>query len=251
MKNKKASHVGVVLSFVIFITFLIFLYSVTEPAIKLQKDKEALLDYLEIELIKIFTSNLTTATITINSTWYVEDCVKLLNLTEEIEIDSRLIVKNKSGGIPSSNISEEDNTDVIIYRNDQDEVFFKIYNSEEFEELNQTTEFFCTELGRDEIGWGGHPNGYNVGLVRSETYLFEEKIIELIEDYNSNYTELKSSLNIPAGSEFGFGITYSNQTKKATEEKNISTNIYVKEIPIQYVNKEANINLGYMNIQIW
>ena len=251
--KKRGSHVGVVLSFVIFVTFLIFLYSIVEPTITTQRDKESLLDYLKIELMERFSTDLTTATISINRTWYVYNCVKLMNLTEEIEIDSHIIVKNKLGNISKANISESDNTDLFIDRENTQEVFFKIYNSEEFEELNETTISPCTELEKDEIGWGGHAIGYSVGLVRTDEYVFEEKIVRLIGEYEieAGYENLKDELKIPLGSEFGFGLTYSNETKIGTEEKNMSTNIYVREIPVQYVDKEANINLGFINIQVW
>jgi len=251
MKNKKGSHVGIVLSFVIFVTFLIFLYTIVEPSIKTQKDKETLLDYLKIELMERFSTNLTTATISINRTYYVWECVKLINLTEEIEVDSRLIVKNKLGNISKANISEDKNTDLFIDRENKEEVFFKIYNSEEFGKLNETTINPYTPLKKDEIGWKGQAIGYTVGLVRTDEYIFETKVIKLIEEYQNDSEGLKSELKIPIGSEFSFGLTYSNETRIGTEEKDIPINIYAREIPVQYVDKEANINLGHINIQIW
>lgn len=249
--RKRGSHVGIALSFVIFITFLIFLYTIVEPSIRIQRDKESLLDYLKIELMERFSTNLTTATISINRTWFVYDCVKLINLTEEIEVDSHLIVKDKLKNISKANISESDNTDLFIDRKNEEEVFFKIYNSKEFDALNETIITPCTELRKDETGWYGTPMGYSVGLIRSEQYLFEKKIRELIDQYEEDYDGLKSELKIPIGSEFGFNLIQSNETKIGTEEKEISTNVYVREIPIQYVDNEANILSGFINIQIW
>ena len=66
MKNKRGSHVGIVLSFVIFVTFLAFLYTIIEPTIKIQQDKESLLNYLKIELMETFSADLTSTSITIN-----------------------------------------------------------------------------------------------------------------------------------------------------------------------------------------
>jgi hypothetical protein len=48
-----------ILSFVIFVTFLVFLYSALEPAIKTQKEKDSLLDFLEVEIINNMTRDLT------------------------------------------------------------------------------------------------------------------------------------------------------------------------------------------------
>ena len=60
--NKRGSHVGVILSFAIFITFMVFLYFIIEPAIRIQGDKQNILDNLERELLEKFSANLTTYT---------------------------------------------------------------------------------------------------------------------------------------------------------------------------------------------
>ena len=241
--NKRGSHVGVVLSFVIFVTFIIFLYSITEPAMRMQRDKESLLDYLKIELIKRFSANLTSVAVMTNKT-VKESCVELVNLTEEVEVDSHLIIKDEKGDISLAKISGNDLfIDRVIYESEL--VFFKIYNSEEFEALDEGAMEGCKELKRDE-------KGYIIGLVRTDEYIFEKKIIDLINEYETNYDNLKTNeLKIPSGSEFGFSLIYSNETRIGTEEKNISTNIYAREIPIQYVDEEANINSGFINIKVW
>jgi len=244
MKNKKGSHVGIVLSFVIFITFLLFLYTIVEPVMKTQRDKEALLDYLKIELIKRFSTNLTSVAIMTNTT-VKESCVELVNFTGEVEVGSRLIVKDQLGNVSQATIS---GSNLFIDRIIEESglVFFKIYNSEEFDELDEGAMDGCKVLKRVE-------KGYIVGLIRTDIYIFETKVINLTDEYKieEGYESLKDELKIPFGSEFGFGLTYSNKTKIETKGKNISTEIYAKEIPIQYVNKEANINLGFINIQIW
>ena len=71
-----------------------------------------------------------------------------------------------------------------------------------------------------------------------------------MNEYKNNYEALKSKLKIPIESDFNFGFTYSNKTSIITE-KNISTNIYAVEIPVQYVDKNASISLGFINIKIW
>jgi len=241
--NKRGSHVGMVLSFVIFITFLIFLYSILEPAAKTQKDKQALLDYLKIELTKRFSADITSVAISTREI-VKEECVKLVNLTEEVEIDSHLIVKDEEGDISLAIISESDNKDLYIEKEAIEVVFFKIYNSEEFEELGVGTMEKCNNLRRKE-------KEYIVGLVRTDEYIFETKIIDLIDEYETSYENLKNELNIPIGSEFGFSFTYTNKTVIGTGEKNVSTSIYAEEIPIQYIDREASVNSGFINIQVW
>ena len=57
--KKRGSHVGVMLSFAIFLTFLIFLFVALEPAITSGQNKKSVLNYLKIELPKMFNSSLT------------------------------------------------------------------------------------------------------------------------------------------------------------------------------------------------
>lgn len=243
--KKKGSHVGIVLSFVIFITFLLFLYTMVEPSLRTQTDKEALLDYLKIELIERFSANLTSVTINTDKE-VLQNCIILKNLIGEVEVNFNLIVKDKLGDISQAKISADENNDLFIEREEIGLVFYKIYNSEEFEELNVEVPPSCKDLFKDQF-----PGGYTIGLVRTEEYIFETKVIELVEEYENNYEDLRSELKIPLGSEFGFGLTYKDGTKIGIEGQNISTNIYAEEIPVQYVNAEANISLGFINIQVW
>jgi hypothetical protein len=251
-KNKKGSHVGIVLSFVIFVTFLVFLYSVLEPEIRIQQDKESYLDYLKEELMERVSANLTTITVAITKSTLIQNCVNLENLINEAGIDSLIIVKDQSENIVESNISEGDSTDLLIDREDGEKVFFKIYNSEEFPELEEAIINPCSSLEKDEE-WEGEPVGYSIRLILKEGYVFEKKVIELLEEYESEggYENLRNELKIPSGTEFGFSFIYNNGTRIETKEKEIPTKVQVREIPVQYIDKESNVLLGTINIKIW
>ena len=73
----------------------------------------------------------------------------------------------------------------------------------------------------------------------------------MINRYEIGYENLKDELKIPVGSEFGFSFTNRTSGVVGTEEKNISTSIYAEEIPIQYIDGEANINPGFISIKVW
>lgn len=239
-KNKIGSHVGVVLSFIVFVIFLIFLYSIVEPIIKTQKDKQPLLDYLEKELVKNFSINLTTSTLSVNKD-VSQNCIEIENLIVELGEDSRIIVKNKSGGITPAYISESNENNLLIDRKDNSENFFKIYHSEEFEELDNS-ENPCKKLKKDE---------YSIGLIKINENIFKTRIIKFINNYEDNYKDLKKELNIPFNSEFGFSFIDNDGKIIETKEKEVSTNIYAEEIPIQYIDDKANIKSGFMNIRVW
>lgn len=240
--NKRGSHVGMILSLVIFVTFLIFLYTTLEPIIKVQKDKQALLDYLKVELTERFSSNLTTASIGINKT-APQTCIILDDFVKDTEMSLKLIVKDDlTGQILKANVSQTGN-DLFIIKQETD-VFFKVYDSPKFEELEKVMEIQGCKLLENE-------KDYTIGLIRTNKYLFESNIINLIDEYNSRYIDLKEELKIPLGSGFGFSFIYSNGTIIKTEEKNVSTNVYAQETPIRYVDDQANINSGFISIKTW
>lgn len=239
--DKKGSHVGVVLSFVIFITFLAFLYSVLEPRLKIQKDKESFLDYLRLEILERVSNNLISISVTIEKT-NPQFCVQLDDFVSELNLNPVIMAKGTEGELFPTQISEEN---LQIDRGAGEEFFFKIYSSEEFEEISGGDFSPCKAYQKDEE--------YTIGLMRNDLYVFEKKIIELKEDYESEdgYEDLKETLKIPKGTEFGFSFIQSNGTILEANGQEGATDIFVREIPIQYVDQEANTLLGTLNIKIW
>src|SRR3990167_1688115 len=78
-QKKGATQIGFVLSFAIFIIFLIFMYSAIQPVLKMQASKQSLLELLRFSLIDDFKANdLTIMTIDYNGyvSIPVRPCIK-------------------------------------------------------------------------------------------------------------------------------------------------------------------------------
>ena len=239
--KKKGSHIGIVLSFLIFVIFLTFLYSTMEPLIKVKEDKKFMLEYLEEALIEKLNTNLTTLTITINES-VSQDCVILDGLIEvETGLNSKIIVKDYSRNTIPSYISEADNSDLIVDRDSSGDTFLKIYGSEEFESLTEKSTGGCRLLDTD----------YKIKLLKSSQYISKTKVAELKNDYLDGYENLKEELNIPEASDFGFGFIYNDGLVIETESENVSRSVYVEEVPVRYIDSDANILSGYIKIKIW
>jgi hypothetical protein len=241
--NNRGSHVGMILSLVIFVTFLVFLYTTLEPAIKIQKDKQALLDYLMVELIERFSADLTTGVISAKGGQESRNnCVEInyskIGITNPEDVN--LIVYDE-GNNPISFRFEGIN--LILDKFGDKKEFFKIYYSEE--PLNNFAESGTCEKGSqgDEVTV--------FGQIKTRKHIFKSKIINLLEEHSAGYSGLKQDLKIPSGSEFGFSLTYSNGTIIKTQEGNILTNVYGEEVPIQYMDEKANVNAGFMNVRVW
>ena len=240
--EKRGSHVGIILSFAMFVVFLVFLYSITEPAIKTQTDKEFLLGYLKGGVLERSSAEMTGTTILSSGGWEDKyNCLEINYSLMGIENPTNisLVAYNETNPL-SSNF---DGGYLYIGGFSDKKQFFKIYYSEEPLDNNAEVIGSCTQIVKEDE--------YTIGLIRTTKYIFESRIIELINDYESDYESIKEELKVPIGSEFDFSFRYSNGTTIGTGEKSITTSIYAEETPIQYIDKQASINSGFINIRIW
>ena len=235
--EKTGSHVGVVLSFVIFITFIIFLYVIIQPTIK-QGGKQNFIEHIKGEIIERISTDLTSISVTMNAG--PQTCVELRDFFTITEISDRVIVKNDAGSV----LNALKNGNSLFVPKNSNDFFIKIHESEEFDVIADGTINPCQPLSEGS-------SGYTIGLVKTNKQIFETKIIKLISDYKNDYETLKEMLGVAPGDEFGFSFTYSNENIIKTEEKNISVSVYVSEIPIQYISKNAAREQGSLNIKAW
>ncbi|HTY43837.1 MAG TPA: hypothetical protein VMC80_01200 [Patescibacteria group bacterium] len=244
MRGKKGSHVGVVLSFVIFIAFLIFIFTVLQPKLNLTgEDKQSIADYLRVELLNNFTSNLTTVFINVTSSNNPNQaCIKLIDLIYNVSIIPKIIVQNETNANLSARVV---GNDLDINRDNLDNRFFKVYSSAYFNDITNTQDFSnCKELYLD--------SDYSVNLKETEAFVFENLINSTIQSYKSDYPSLKTAFNIPSDSEFG--IIFKNADGVINQPNfNVTqnSNVYSDDVPILYVGKDGNIKSGSLQILVW
>lgn len=243
-KNRRGSHVGVVLSFVIFIAFLFFIFTVLQPKLNLSgKDKQSIVDYLRVELLNNFTYNLTTVFINVTRSHNPsQSCIKLVNFMVNASISPRLIVLNESNVNLSSRVVVND---LDVNRDNTNNRFFKVYESRFFDDVTNTQDFSnCKKIYLD--------SDYSLTYRKTDSYVFETSINSTIQNYKSNYPSLKTALNIPPDSEFG--IIFKNAEGVINQPSfNITqnANVYTDDIPILYVGKNGYIKSGSLEILVW
>ncbi len=235
--NKRGSHVGVILSFVIFVTFLVFLYSALEPAIKTQKEKDSLLSFIQEEIIKNITKDMTTSVVKFKAAG--PPCVYFEKISGT-DTNSKIIIQNKGGLVFS--ISGWDSGNIFVDRqggNKLIKIFFL-----EGTQATSTRPSSCTEAKEIE--------DYNITYTRTKPYIYESAIIEIRDIYNAGGVEtLKDYFKVPIGSDFGLAFKDSDGNIIATNEGNISTNVYSKEINIEYIDEEAKEKSGILAVKVW
>jgi len=243
IKSKKGSHVGVVVSFVIFVTFLIFLYTIIQPATVREKDRQYLLDYLTANLIGNSTGNMTTMVINVDN-FVSSPCINLQQISlDEIPVEMRDHLSFSIGDIELSYDLQNINTIHIEIPSEGFQGSIKVIYSEEiipnFANLN-----------------GCDPHSYPTGYVKTFSEIFETKMYELNESYYVNYEALKIALGIPEGTEFNFYIYDSQRNEPPIisakiQEPPTDRSVFVEETPIQYADGDGNLLFGFLKVEIW
>ncbi len=239
LKNKKGSHIGVMISFLVFVTFLIFLQILLEPALKSNQDRGTLLDGVKDDIINASSSNLKIATIFVEES-VTSNCVSIDSFLDDFDFDSRIIVLSEDGNVVDSSLASDSNT-LQMTRNFNSENLLKIHSSEVFDPL-ESGSISCQAIveGSD----------YILGISREKNYVFEKKLASFIED-SSNYSKLKLDLGIPEDIDLGIEFVYENGSSINTTEKDVTTNVYVDEEQIDYVGENGKILSGKLRIKIW
>lgn len=224
MKRKRGSHVGVMISFLIFIVFITFIYSALEPAIKSENNKNLFLDNIEKKLIMSFEDNLTVGIIKVLTS---KSCLEL----SEVNDNFVYVAKDKENNQLDIDTIEGH---VLIGLNNND--YIKVYASKWFN-VSKSSFSSCETF-------------YNsFKITRKE--IFKKKIQKIINDYNTDYEKLKANLGIPEELSFKFDFILQNKTEILTNKKIVSDNIYSKEFLINYFDESANLKLGKIRLQVW
>ncbi|HEA46502.1 MAG TPA: hypothetical protein ENH99_01850 [Candidatus Pacearchaeota archaeon] len=196
-KTKRGSHVGVVLSFVIFMTALLLIFAIVQPNLTVE-EKNNIREYLQNEILEQTSEEITTVSVSLTHS-APQSCVELNNFFSRTGIGDKIFIRSDSGNVLSTEVSGQN---LLTQRNGN--IFFRVYWSEEFEHETGTLGS-CQSLNEGE-------EGYVLGLAKTTKHMFETKVIKLINDYNADYDATKRSLGIVSGDEFDFGFEYHNGT---------------------------------------
>jgi hypothetical protein len=227
-----------VLSFVVFVTFVVFLYTIIEPSFETDRDQQTLLNSLETSLIDMFSDDLTTQITSIDESYSPgTSCISIPVVSGTENMNA--IVKDED-----NNITDSVKTSSSFKIAFSGQTFFKVLYSNE--------SFVSSGASLGSCASPDESSGeYSVGFTRTKEYIFENKILEAMTAYEEDYDDLKESLNIQNGGEFEFSFVNSSGGIVGTLQKNVSISVYAEEIPIQYINTTADISSGFLNIRVW
>ena len=243
MENKKGSHVGMILSFALFITFVVFIYTIVNPTINTSESKKTLLNEIGLRLIDNMSSDFTTFSVNIDQNPSTA-CVILEGVIYYAEISPSTLIYDESHNAQEVYYNPAtDFNNLRIVRTSSSDSFLKIYSSPEFDKVPEDSTTSCSTVSFE--------SGYSIGSWTSGQYIFEKNLVDLVDYYNRYYDTLKSELKISPGNEFGFEFTLTNGTKLTAVSDLPTQNIYAEDIPIQYIDDDANIQSGFINVKVW
>jgi hypothetical protein len=92
---------------------------------------------------------------------------------------------------------------------------------------------------------------YNIKKISEENHVFLKKAGKFFAE--NDYNGIKTILSFPSTNELGFRLKDSdgNSLAEANMDKDVSTSIYVREVPVQYIDDYGNINAGLLELKIW
>lgn len=236
-KNRKGSHVDVVISFVAFVAFILVMILLLSPSLKTQNREETVFEFLKLEILENVSENLYSITLDLDSS-ESGNCIEIPNLLTDFGISKNVKIRNQDDEELSGVFTTSNNLQITKASSDD---FFKIYYSPAFSSLSEGSGS-CSALteGTD----------YSFGVTTNNTYVFESRMNGLMEQYE-NYDFLKDNLGVPPGLEFGFGLIYNNGTTVETTPKDVLKNVYIRQVPIIYVDTNGEVSSGFLKILVW
>ena len=246
--NKRGTHIAVMISFAIFIAFVVFLIIFLEPQLRIQKARQSYLDYLKIALERMFIGEMIVLTLNLTES-EGRDCISLkdsvASVTAHRTDSTHLIFKNETNGILDYRFT---GNDFWVKTGVSNRGILKIYYSEK---LNTT---YCSGTP-SECGINGcTPISYNITMIRISNETFEPKIEEVVEWYNDDYEDLKNNLQIPPGMNFEFSFDFEDNEGNivaASQPIPVDRDVYVQENPILYIDEWGNLKPGNLILKVW
>lgn len=245
--EKKGTHVGVVISFVIFVTFLMFLYAILIPPIEQQNNEKNLLNNLELDFVQNAAVNdLATLTFTLSGNRN-HDCVKVTGGTAQDILQNNAELNNL-------NIKDKDGNS-IGYRLQGSQILMGTIS----QSYNGILKAYYGTGIENSSEYAGSPGCDNVdantdAITNESGMITDSQIGSLVDEYANTYENIKTQLNIPEANDFWFNFTYANLTSvwpTPIPEIPLTLSVYADTFPVQYINASGDKQIGLLLLKIW
>lgn len=223
-------HIEIILSFVIFVGFIIFLFTFLKP-VRNKDISQTVLDAAQRGIENNVSVNYNYVSIKTNNS--ISGC-----FCASLDIKSmNIVVRDEVGIVVDSELRGEY---VCIQGNGYK--FYTIYYSSIFESGSNLED--CEDL----------PEGnYSFGLLRENKVLGYPNLLSLNQSYNENYDSIKDDLNVPSSNDFGFLVRESTGVEiiKVMKKQPSKISIIARDIPSRLLNESGDVRYVILNVQAW
>lgn len=226
--NKKGSHVGIVLSFTIFVTSLIFIISLFSNFINFDVDKKDQLNLLTDNLINKISEEIYVVNVYDSSS---ANCSQINTPNFALENYNVLSIDSANIEFPSTIYGQK-----TIFEGGKGFSKFYYYENGFTKTLELPTQT-CNEI--------------SIKNVNKQKMILESKILEIITKIENSYDSLKNELKIGFDDEFNVIFIDAEGNTHTKNEKDLKTNIFSREISIKYVGIDGLEKKGNLIIKIW
>lgn len=235
MNKGGLSHIEFVVSFVIFIGFIVFAFVFFNP-LQSQRTLKSTMDYAWIEVSEEGMEDIETYSISI-----VTPSFNPLEL--KIRIDSVPLEYNASvedvNGVPI--LTHRDSAGIVYFtRQTNSEKFFRIKYSKS---LNDS--------GPILPGASDLSSHYAISSSEVEEIYSEKLFLDLNQSYYSDYSGLKQRLNLPNRMEFGFVITFNDYQINAVNQIPEGIEVLSKEDRAQMIRISGEKEYAEVRVLVW
>lgn len=236
-QKKSQSHVEMIVSFVLFVGFVVFLLLVFNPQ-KYTSLRYGSIDGVQIILMKNLTVEYNYTSVILTPASFALPSGQCFKIAPIAGISGELAVKDMDGAVTYSR--NESDGKIVIEATDSQR-FYEIYSSNFFSELPEECPNPIT-LEKSK--------NYSLGILATKSAVLYENIEELNRSYHLDYSGLKGSLGIK--NDFSFIIRNETSVLFDTSlEQPQNINILSREIPFLSINKIGNTENLFINLGVW
>jgi len=222
--GKKGSQVGMVLSFIIFVTSMFFIYLIVSPYIARESSKSNSFDLLKENVL----ANLTSDVWVFRVNGSLSGCIQM-------EIPVIISGAESVAFGEGSSISSSVSGGYIFVEEGASRI--KVYYSDLIVNPNPFLDAGCIETVPDSTSL--------------EKAITEKSIISLMDEFSANYNSLKEELNVFSSDDFDLYFIYSNGTTIGEIRRDPSTEVYAEELKIYYLSSGAQNEVGILRVKLW
>lgn len=238
--KKSQVHLEMVISFVIFIVFLMAILFFLNP-LDQKRVSFFSFDSVQEKLISNISDKYDYYSLILDAE-PSKSCIKIDN---SINLDSSttILFTDGLGNLLGSRLLSSENKIEIEVPISSEKRFFNVYVSNSF---NQTTlsKSGCENLNQDD---------FSFSQKDIRTTAFYNKLFLFNSSYMSNYNELRKQLGIQ--DDFNFAVYYLNRTivmsDSLSKKRPLGVRVMAREIPINIMDSDAQKHQFIISIRVW